>query len=222
MNYSETVCLNSHLHRPIHIMSLPGTVGWGILCQNCLAHVSYTGLYSWTDLQTEGEHSAEGESFPKPSLAAQVSYEPFDICLSRANFSHPENQLTSLNRQKLLSQNQVPQSKISVLKNINKFPFHFHFSDVYTPNSSYFDSSCVLYLLQWISCENSIFLSFVESRLPCFIKAIVCNNQRRFGKWLLTLICHLNDKNLLWLLWWEEFKLSLRKVSMFSMSTFWW
>lgn len=203
-------------------MSLPGTVDWGILCQNCLAHVYCIGLYSWMDLQTEGEHSAEGESFPKPSLTAQVSYEPFDIRLSRANFSHPEYQLTSLNRQKLLSQNQVPQSKVTLLKNINKFPFHFHFSDVYTPNSSYFDNSCVLYLLQWISCENNIFLSFLESRLPCFIKAIVCNNQRRFGKWLLTLIYHLNDKNLLWLLWWEEFKLSLRKVSMFSMSTFWW
>lgn len=108
--------------------------------------------------------------FSKPCFTAQVSYEPFDRCLSRAKFSHLEYPLSSLNRQKLLSQNQVPQREISLLKNTNKLPFHFHFSDVYTPNHSYFESTRVLYLLRWISCENSIFLSFVESGLPHFMK----------------------------------------------------
>lgn len=76
--------------------------------------------------------------------------------------------LSSLNRQKLLSQNKMPQSKISLVKNIKEFIFCFHFSDVYTPNA--LTLTYILYLLWWISCENSIFVSYVESDLPHFLK----------------------------------------------------
>lgn len=49
---------------------------------------------------------------------------------------------SSLKKQKLLLQNQVPQSKSLLLKSINEFPFWFWFLDVYTSNRSYFDSAC--------------------------------------------------------------------------------
>lgn len=87
----------------------------------------------------------------------------------------------------LKKQNQVPQSKSSLLKSIKEFPFCFCFSDVYTPNRSL--TVHVLYLIQWISCANAVFLSFVKPDSPCSIKVFaILNENLPNGCWLLFII----------------------------------